>query len=79
LPELLVHCEKGVCKNFFFRIYSHSTENSKSLSYFKKRLVISHFAPKPAGGFAPKSIDGHVMNYFMKYSELSEFSAILYE
>jgi hypothetical protein len=34
----------------------------------KKKLVISHFAPKSTGGFAPKSICGYVTNYFMKYS-----------
>jgi hypothetical protein len=31
----IAHCEKGTCKNFYFRTYSHIiTENFKS--YFKK-------------------------------------------
>jgi hypothetical protein len=54
---------------FLQNLYSYITGITEySKSYFKKILVISHFAPKSTGGFAPKSFGGYVTNYFMKYS-----------
>jgi hypothetical protein len=58
--------QEFVLQNLF--IYWYWKLQKLVILYFKKKLVMSHFAPKSTGGFAPKSIGGYVTNHFMKYS-----------